>query len=494
MPLYLRIRIHGKRCNAILYRSFSLSDLLKKTIYKEEVAAAQIASKIDDFKSTSKIASSQPSTTTVSRPSLIYQKYQSSPPSSSGAPTSSATPLSRLLQQVKSSNASTNLQQDQGKQSHLPPTTSGAPTSSATLSGLLQQVKSANSSTNLHQDQEQHSRLPDKTSASQVPPRLTSILGVTVADSQSTVNRFKVDDDVEVGGRRRTLQDLRKKKNLTESNADAGFSMRDASQKIENDFKQSPSHFRKAALSGISDDVLGVTKGFKTSDLTVDTDDVIDIRTPESLVGERRHEQYQERLAFKQKDYHDKLPPGVELPKKIEARSNISQILVNEATTIHRDSYQQLSVTELKKAMAERIKGAASSSQSLSSLSGKDDKKKKKNETKKTTLVRTIEIPSGGITVRGLAMKLSLKVSDVKRRIRDLGEIEPETDDVLIDVDITELLALEMGIDVTRGKTALEVTLSISFSSFLSLVLALSSLTFKSHTQTPVPSRLMQHL
>ena len=91
------------------------------------------------------------------------------------------------------------------------------------------------------------------------------------------------------------------------------------------------------------------------------------------------------------------------------------------------------------------------------------------------TVVKEVSIPYGGLSVRNLASKLSMRIDELKAKLRDMGEEVGSTAgsgsgrkgrakgnnanvnsegvdeaEIMIDPDIAELLVLEMGVECKR--------------------------------------------
>eukprot|EP01041_Mallomonas_annulata_P010399 gene10399-21684_t len=76
--------------------------------------------------------------------------------------------------------------------------------------------------------------------------------------------------------------------------------------------------------------------------------------------------------------------------------------------------------------------------------------------TSKGTVVKEVSIPAVGLTVRDLASKLSMKVTDLHKKLTDIGEDintkNIQVEDHIVEADVAELLVLELGIIVKREK------------------------------------------
>jgi len=87
------------------------------------------------------------------------------------------------------------------------------------------------------------------------------------------------------------------------------------------------------------------------------------------------------------------------------------------------------------------------------------DPQQNDSQTKRTSLspstptpiiVREVTIPYEGMNLRELASKLSIKMPSLKTKIEDLGESVGDGESSLIDADVIELVALELGFNAKR--------------------------------------------
>mmetsp|Transcript_1744 Transcript_1744/g.2728 ORF Transcript_1744/g.2728 Transcript_1744/m.2728 type:complete len:1001 (-) Transcript_1744:35-3037(-) len=134
-----------------------------------------------------------------------------------------------------------------------------------------------------------------------------------------------------------------------------------------------------------------------------------------------------------------------------------------------------LSVSELKKMMAQRIEFTSQNMPTNNYVDYREERRARrhakmnmlkakkaarkerlfgKKQKRPVTIIREIKIPHNGLTVREIAQRLSMKMTEVVKRLNDLGELldvpQEGIEDLLIDPDIVELLALELKLPVIR--------------------------------------------
>ena len=139
----------------------------------------------------------------------------------------------------------------------------------------------------------------------------------------------------------------------------------------------------------------------------------------------------------KKRDYQSKLPPG-------SSYEQPQPIMVN----------QSLSVSDFKKAMSDRLKARDVVGIGSGVGKGERDQTIRNN---KTIVTKTISLSQADVTVKNLAVKLGLKVKNLRKRLNDLGENIGKDEEFLVEVDVAELVALEMGVDVVREKSEGEI-------------------------------------
>jgi hypothetical protein len=100
---------------------------------------------------------------------------------------------------------------------------------------------------------------------------------------------------------------------------------------------------------------------------------------------------------------------------------------------------KQLLQSRLSKASDQDSRGGSSSSSSSSRE--RERQLKEINKHHKNTVIKEVVISSDGLTVRELASKLSMKFSELRDRLSDMGEETAEGDtEALLDPDVAELL------------------------------------------------------
>ena len=254
-------------------------------------------------------------------------------------------------------------------------------------------------------------------------------------------SNFAVKYDHEYG-RKRSFQDLRNKNNNSTNNARASQSVREA-------VRNSGANLRRGipeSIKGVDPSILNVAKEFAEKHADVDdmVNDPIQLKDiHQEQDGKERHERHLDKMEFKKRQYHGKLPPGADIGRDI---ADTKKIVMNES----------LSLSDFKKAMAQRVNARSHNEEIADSHTANGGTMTKNIKKVEKVTVKTIQIPQTGVTIKDLAYKLSMKAKELQKRLRDLGESVDDNDDYLIDVDVAELAALEMGINVIREKSAEE--------------------------------------
>ena len=214
----------------------------------------------------------------------------------------------------------------------------------------------------------------------------------------------------------------------------------------------------------------------------------VDNEIPEVTDGERRYQQHQERLKHQREKFQRAVPKLPDAPYRRNsmqasaesadsppatidnrkaspsARNSFSQTSAVESAEVSRPApvlddagNQILDISELKKRMAEklsRVKGYA-----VTAAPNRRDLLKKPSKAaaatkQKGTVVKEVSIPALGLTLRGLAQRLSTRLPDLAKTLKLLGEeIQEENENVLIEADVCELVVLEMGLAVKREES-----------------------------------------
>ena len=274
-------------------------------------------------------------------------------------------------------------------------------------------------------------------------------LQATSSEKTKPKSAFTVKYDHEYG-RKRSFQDFRNNNSNRGSSSSGGD--RSTSQSVRDAVRNSAANLKRGgipdSIKGVDPSVLGIAKQFadKYADVDDSINDPIQLKDIEQeKEGKHRHERHLDKMEFKRRDYHGKLPPGADIGRDV---TKSPRITMNES----------LSMSDFKKAMSDRVKavaGKTSGGSNISDTSGDTRRRDSKNDQK--SVVKTIKISQTGVTIKELASKLSMKAKQLQRRLNDLGEnVTNESDDYLVDVDVAELAALELGVDVVREKSAEE--------------------------------------
>ena len=200
------------------------------------------------------------------------------------------------------------------------------------------------------------------------------------------------------------------------------------------------------SIRGVDPKILDVVRQFAENDLDADDlyNDPISLKDiDKEEEGKSRHENHLDKMEFKKRNYHNKLPPGADIGRDV---TKAGKIVMNES----------ISVADFKKAMADRVGTKSGTTSTAKSRTGSSNNAEKVNN-KDERSVKSIQISQTGVSIKDLASKLSMKVKQLQQRLNDLGEnISNHDEEYLIDVDVAELAALDMGINVTREKSAEE--------------------------------------
>jgi len=203
------------------------------------------------------------------------------------------------------------------------------------------------------------------------------------------------------------------------------------------------------------------------------TDPLEEAEVDEITPGELRYSQYEEKMKHKREKFMkkydlDNMPfrpkpsplPSSSSPSSSSSSSSSSQSSSSSSPRSSRsntfnttvtytkldDNTLTFNVAELKARTAELIARQKNASNNNNT---KATNTPAKTNTRGTTVVKEISIPDGGLSIRELASRLSMKVADVNANLESLGENSSQ-DEGLIEADVIELLALELGLQVKR--------------------------------------------
>ena len=188
--------------------------------------------------------------------------------------------------------------------------------------------------------------------------------------------------------------------------------------------------------------------------------------------ADSQHKRYQERIRRDKDRFNQKIAVDDSSPRK-KASGGKSGSKYNNDNNTYSNTGAIMGVAEMKARMAQRL------GQKPGHRTGKNDDDKRQGkgalvlDKEKTpgTVVKEVSIPFGGLSVRNLASKLSMRIDDLKAKLREMGEDVGSSStnkkrvkgvnanvnsdgvdeaEIIIDPDIAELVVLEMGVECKR--------------------------------------------
>lgn len=221
----------------------------------------------------------------------------------------------------------------------------------------------------------------------------------------------------------------------------------------------------------------------------------IETEASEVTPGEKRYHQNQEKLRHQREKFQSSIPQQPEAPYRRPALNQQQSVPSSAAATFQsslpkdggfkagtkaddsagQDETKIIDISELKRRMAEKLSNEKKQQEQMQQRQQLNTNKGKQQASaesykftnaqhnsnkQKGTVVKSVSIPHQGLTLKGLASRLSVRLDVLTKTLADLGEDLSkeggEGEDCLLEADLCELVVLEMGVDVKREEGAVD--------------------------------------